>query len=97
MPRTFIVHDIAKFNHLLNSTPLNTAPVVSRGQAPKGVPLCLPPRFLGRNPSKGGALNALCNDLRVYGCNVSPIKAGTTGGHGQVVSRKPKLWAPKVG
>lgn len=96
MPRTFIVHDVGQLTSLLN-TNVRTAPVVRRGEAPKGVPLRLPAKFLGRSPSKGGAMSKLCDDLRVYGCNVNPTKAGTTGGEGQIISRKPKHFMLQVG
>lgn len=74
------------------ATPLRVNPVVGNYATPKQfVPKALPPRFMGRNASKGGAMGKLCDDLRVYGCNVNPVKAGTTGGHGQIISRRPKL------
>jgi len=80
-PRTFTIHDV-------NSAQARRLMPIER---PKFVPAALPPRFLGRNPSKGGAMGKLCDDLAIYGCNVNPRRAGTTGGQGVVISRRPKL------
>lgn len=96
MPRTHIIHDVGRLAHLTQSTTPHSAPVVRRGEVPKGVPLRLPAKFLGRSPSKGGAMSKLCDDLRVYGCNVNPVKAGTTGGERQVISRRPKHFIIQV-
>jgi hypothetical protein len=92
MPRVHMVHTAgAQSLSAACATPLRINSVVSRGVAPKGVPLALPPRFHGRAPSKSGAMGSLCDTLSVYGCNVNPMRAGTTGGHGQVISRRVKL------
>ena len=76
------------------ATPLRVNPVVGNHAAPiQDVPLSLPQRFHGRTASKGGAMGKLCDDLRVYGCNVHPGRAGTTGRYEnvQVISRRVRL------
>jgi len=82
MPRTFTIHDVSSPQSRRLSQPI---------ERPKLIPLSLPQRFLGRSASKGGAMGKLCDDLAVYGCNVNPRRAGTTGGHGNVISRRVKL------
>ena len=90
MSRTFTLHNSNSqlVSNLMSTTTPNYNPVVQRGQAPKGVRLSLPRKFLGRSPSRGGAMAALCNDLAIYGCNVNPTKAGTTAGERKVISRR---------
>lgn len=92
MSRVHTIHrgGSESFNAMYPLT-LKVNPVVGNRGVPKGVPLALPQRFHGRNASKGGAMGKLCDDLRTYGCNVNPVRAGTTGGHGQVISRRVKF------
>jgi len=82
MPRTFTIHDVSSPQARRLSQPI---------ARPKLIPLSLPPRFLGRSASKGGAMGKLCDDLAVYGCNVNPRRAGTTGGQGKVISRRVRI------
>lgn len=90
MSRTFMLHNSNSklVTNLMSTTTPNVNPVVSRGQAPANVKLVLPRRYLGRDATRGGAMAALCNDLAIYGCNVNPVKAGTTGGARKIISRR---------
>jgi hypothetical protein len=90
MPRVHMIHaGGAQSLSAQCATPTKCNPVVgNHAVPPQHVPKALPARFMGRSASKGGAMGKLCDDLRVYGCNVNPVKAGTTGGHGQVISRR---------
>lgn len=92
MPKVHLVHAAgAQSLSAQCATPVRFNPVVgNRAVPPQFVPKALPSRFQGRNASKGGAMGKLCDDLRVYGCNVNPVKAGTTGRfeNAQVVSRR---------
>ena len=91
MPKVHLVHAAgAQSLSAMCATPVRFNPVVGNRAVPKNVPLRTSPRFLGRNASKGGAMGKLCDDLRVYGCNVNPVRAGTTGRYERVhvVSRR---------
>ena len=57
--------------------------------APKPVALYTPMRsgVINRTPTKN-PMHRVCETFRVYGVNANPFKAGTTGGHGEVVSRR---------
>jgi len=82
MPRVHLIH--AAGSASLSSqcaTPVKFNEVVGNRSVPKQfVPAYLPQRYMGRNASKLGAMASVCESIRVYGCNVNQVKAGTTGG-----------------
>lgn len=65
---------------------LHTTP--KRPSDPLAAPLCTPVRFLGGGVPGKNPMHQLCSTLRVYGCNVHPMRAGTTHGEYEVVSRR---------
>jgi len=73
--------------HITRPTPKGE--VVPKGVAPKGVALYTPKRsgVIGRNPLKN-PMHLMCETFKVYGVNANPFKSGTTGGHGEVVSKR---------
>lgn len=56
---------------------------------PKPIPLNTPLRsgVMTRHVSKN-PMHRACETFRVFGVNANPMKAGTTGGHAEVISRK---------
>ena len=67
--------------------PTGTMPTSS--PQPRKIPLRTPPRFLGGPQSNKFPMYSMCETFSVYGVNASPRRTGTTGGHGQVISRRP--------
>lgn len=65
---------------------LHTTP--KRPNSPLNAPRSLPARFLGGPKSGRYPTAALCSNLAVYGCNVHPMRAGTSGGERQIASRR---------
>ena len=63
--------------------------VVPKGVAPKNVALYTPKRsgVINRHSSKN-PMHRVCETFKVYGVNANPFKAGTTAGHGDIVSRR---------
>ena len=55
----------------------------------KPIPLYTPTRsgVINRHPSKN-PMHRVCETFKVYGVNANPFKAGTTAGHGDIVSRR---------
>lgn len=63
----------------LHTTPLKAKPI----------PLYTPKRsgVINRHSSKN-PMHRVCETFKVYGVNANPFKAGTTAGHGDIVSRR---------
>jgi len=57
--------------------------------SPKPVALYTPKRsgVINRTPTKN-PMHRVCETFKVYGVNANPFKAGTTAGHGDIVSRR---------
>lgn len=63
----------------LHTTPLQAKPIPLNTPMRSGV--------MTRNPSKN-PMHRVCETFKVYGVNANPFKAGTTGGHGEVIARR---------
>jgi hypothetical protein len=73
--------------HLVHSGALSSLHTTK--PTPKPIALNTPMRsgVMTRNPRKN-PMHQVCETFKVYGVNANPFKAGTTGGHGEVVSRR---------
>lgn len=79
---------MAKIRLVGTGTFANTHTTPKRPYSPLDAPLVLPTRFLGGPKSGKYPTATLCSNLAVYGCNVHPMRAGTTGGEHQIASRR---------